>query len=461
MSNNFSRWFETLAGQEPDLDLPKRVIARIRQQQEASEVLIGWIQLGVVTVFGILYTLAPKTFTEEADFAPVPWALGAYLVFTLTRLHLARIRRLPEWFLHLSVVLDMALLLSLIWSFHLQYEQPASFYLKTPTLLYVFIFIALRALRFEVRYVVLAGAVAALGWLIMVGYVIWYDPDDPMITRDYVEYMTSNSVLLGAEFDKVISILTVTAILTLTIARARRLMVQSIVESSAAHNLSKFVPSQVAARITRAEDVVAGEGEIREATMLFIDMESFTTMSETLDPSKLIKTVNAYFEVVEKPIKRRGGVINQFQGDAVLASFNLPDPVDDHSAQAVRAALDIQQALSKRDFGSQITIRARVGINTGPVVGGIVGTGELLSYTVHGDAVNLAARLEKLNKEFESRIMVSERTRELAGPLKFPFQLAGEVQIRGRKAAARVYTLDVDATELEPDGVTGPAHSPG
>jgi len=201
MSSSLSTWLERIAGREQYLDLPKRVIIRVRQQQEASEVLIGWIQLGVVTVFGVLYTLAPKTFTDEADFAPVPWALGAYLVFTLTRLHLARIRRLPEWFLHLSVVLDMALLLCLIWSFHLQYKQPASFYLKAPTLLYAFIFIALRALRFEVRYVVLAGAVAALGWLVMVAYVIWYEPNDPMITRDYVEYMTSNSVLLGAEFD--------------------------------------------------------------------------------------------------------------------------------------------------------------------------------------------------------------------------------------------------------------------
>ena len=173
MSNRFYNWLERMAGREHVLDLPKRVIVRVRQQQEASEVLIGWIQFGVVSVFGVLYMLAPKTFSEEAAFAPVPWALGAYLVFTLTRLHLAQIRRLPEWFLHLSVVLDMALLLGLIWSFHLQYEQPSSFYLKAPTLLYVFIFIALRALRFEVRYVVLAGAVAAIGWLIMVAYVIW------------------------------------------------------------------------------------------------------------------------------------------------------------------------------------------------------------------------------------------------------------------------------------------------
>ena len=94
--------------------------------------------------------------------------------------------RLPGWLLSLSVVIDMALLLGLIWSFHLQYNQPPSFYLKAPTLLYVFIFIALRALRFEARYVVMSGLVAAIGWGFMIGYVVVAEVGNPMITRDYI-----------------------------------------------------------------------------------------------------------------------------------------------------------------------------------------------------------------------------------------------------------------------------------
>ena len=86
--------------------------------------------------------------------------------------------RLPAWLLALSIIIDMALLFGLIWSFHLQYAQPPSFYLKAPTLLYVFIFIALRALRFEAKYVVFAGLAAALGWLAMVLYVVFVDPDE-------------------------------------------------------------------------------------------------------------------------------------------------------------------------------------------------------------------------------------------------------------------------------------------
>ena len=341
--------------------------------------------------------------------------------------------------------MDMTLLLALIFSIHIKYQQPASFYLKVPTLLYIFIFIALRALRYEVRYVLLAGSVAAVGWLTMVWYVVSVDPLDPMVTRDYVQYMTSNSVLLGAEFDKVISILIVTGILAVAIARARALLVRSVVEGSAAEDLSKFVPSEVARQVKFAEERMAlGYGEVREATILFTDIEGFTSISERLSPTELIATLNAYFKVVTEPIERHGGVINQFQGDAILATFNVPDDLEDHAARAVSAALEIQERLHNHSFGPELTLRSRVGINTGVVVGGLVGTGERLGYTVHGDDVNLAARLEQLNKEYGTRILVSGKTRELAGPERFNFDRIQSVLVRGRVAEVEVFTVTQD-----------------
>lgn len=425
--------------------LPPRVRDRIRRQQESSEIAIGWVQLGVVLTFAALYTIAPKTFTEEADFAPVPWALSIYFVFTVVRLWLAHIGRLPDWMLYLSVVVDMLLLLGLIWSFHLQYKQPASFYLKAPTLLYVFIFIALRSLRFQARFVMVAGAAAAIGWLMMVWYVISADPKDSMITRNYVEYMTSNSILLGAEFDKIISILLVTAILAVAITRARRLLIQSVVDSSTAQDLSRFVPSEVVRRVRSSEEgVQAGQGEVALATIFFIDIEGFTTISESLEPTALIKTLNDYFTAVTEPIERYGGTITQFQGDAILASFNLPDPHPQHAANAIRAAIDIQEVLKTRTFGEGITLRSRIGINSGEVVGGLVGTGKRLGYTIHGDDVNLAARLEHLNKEYGTRIIVAQTTCELAGWDRFAFERLGEVQLRGRSQPTTIYTIQLD-----------------
>ena len=423
--------------------LPGRVRDAIRRQQDSSEIVVGWIQLSIVVTFSILYALSPNPYTADTVFASEPWVLGVYLLFTLVRVVLAHRRALPNWLLYVSVIVDMLLLLALIWSIHIKYGQPASFYLKVPTLLYVFIFIALRALRFEARYVLLAGAVAAGGWLLMVLYAARIVPDNPMITRDYVQYMTSNSILLGAEFDKVISMLIVTGILAVAITRARNLLVRSVVESTAAAELSRFVPSEVAAQLKASETrIEAGAGDVRETTIFFNDLEGFTTLSEGMSPVELISTLNEYFSAVTEPIVRHGGVINQYQGDAILATFNLPKAHEDHAAGAVRAAIEIQHILASRTFGAGLRLVSRVGINTGIVVGGLVGAQDRLGYTVHGDDVNLAARLEALNKEHGTRIIVSERTRELAGPESFAFEALGTVTVRGRSQPVTVYRID-------------------
>ena len=423
--------------------LPARVAARVRAQEVASEILVGWIQLAVVAGFSIVYFLARKTFSADAPFRPVPWVLGAYLGFTLLRLTLAYRNRLSEWMRYLSIVIDMSLLIGLIWSFHLQYMQPPSFYLKAPTVLYIFIFIALRTLNFDARKVMTAGFVAILGWLLLVAYVVTIDPHDAMITHDYVHYLTSNSVLIGAEVDKIISIAVVTAILAYAIARNRRLLTLAVTESATNQDLARFVPPEVATLIKTSDDgVQVGSGEPREATVLFLDLEGFTSLSERLPPDELVRTLNMFYAAAAEPLGRHDGVINQFQGDAILATFNAPRLNSDHAANAIRAALEIQAMLAARTFGAGLVLRARIGINTGVVIHGLIGTPDRLGYTVIGDEVNVAARLEALNKQYGTSIIVSEQTRERAGSGNFACVLLDEVQLRGRMAPTRIYRVE-------------------
>ncbi len=424
------------------LQLPERLRKSIQDQQERSEILISIIQLVIVTIFGLLYLLAPKTFGQDADFAPVPWVLAIYFGFSLVRFRLALLRRLPDWMLYLSAVADIFLLLGLMWSFHLQYEQPPSFYLKAPTLLYLFIFISIRALHFDPRFVVATGVSAAVGWVFMVLYVIYQDPIDNMVTRDYVEYMTSNSVLIGAEFDKIVSILMVTGVLALALQRARNLLFESVIEGSAARDLSRFVPEEVAQKVIQSEEgATTGKGEVAECSILFTDIEGFTAISESLPPEALIEALNRYFELVAKPIADNGGVISQFQGDAILATFNLPRQDAQHAASAVRAALQIQQVVDGIEFADGVYFNTRVGINTGRVVGGLVGSGDRVGYTVHGDNVNLAARLEQLNKDYGTRIVVADSTREQIADNLFRFSELGETSVRGLNRPVKVFTV--------------------
>jgi adenylate cyclase len=266
-----------------------------------------------------------------------------------------------------------------------------------------------------------------------------------MITRDYVEYMTSNSILIGAEFDKVVSILMVTGVLALALYRARKLLVESVIEGSAARDLSRFVPAEVAQRVTQSEEgAITGKGEVAECTILFTDIEGFTAISETMPPEQLIEALNRYFTLIGEPIGRHGGVISQFQGDAVLATFNVPSSDPDHAANAVRAALAIQQVLDGVEFGEGISFNTRVGINTGAVVGGLVGSGDRVGYTVHGQNVNLTARLEQLNKDYGTRIIVAQSTLDEIAEGSFDFTALGEVSVRGLQRSVQIYTVSVE-----------------
>lgn len=432
------RAIDFILGEGPKGSPPERVRWLIVEQQVRSEILIGWVQLTLILFFLVLYAASPKTSAGTA-FQPVPWVLAAFFAVTLLRVVAAHRRWLTSPLLTLGVLIDMALLMGLIWSFHLQYGQPAPFYLKAPTLLYVFIFIALRALCFEPLYVVAAGIAAAAGWLLLLVYAA--RSGEMVVTRDYVHYMTSNSVLVGAEIDKIISMLMVTAVLAIGLARARRILYRAVLDSVLAKDLSRFVPPQIADRISAAEHAPQpGDGEIREASVLFTDIEGFSTISEKVTPERLVSLLNAYFETVSAAVERHGGAVTQFQGDAMLVTFNAVGPDPDHAANAVRCALAIQEATRERDFGGGVRLRTRCGINTGRIVTGAVGTRERLLYTVHGDEVNIAARLEQLNKKYGTYLLTSESTVRAAGA-GFAFRRVDEVVVRGRAGATVVYAV--------------------
>jgi len=426
-------------GEGPKGTPPERVRWLIVEQQVKSEILIGWVGFALVLFFLVLYTVSPKT-SAGTRFLPVPWVLVAFFAVTGLRLALAYRRWLNPGVLIVGVCLDIALLLGLIWSFHLQYQQPAPFYLKVPTMLYVFIFIALRALRFEPMYVIAAGLSAAFGWLVLLVYAAY--SGEMVVTRDYVRYMTSNSVLIGAEIDKVIAILMVTGVLALALARSRRILYRAVLDSVLAKDLSRFVAPEVAERISTSErGLQPGEGEVREASVLFTDIEGFSTISEQVSPERLVMLLNEYFDAMSRIVDGHGGVITQFQGDAMLVTFNTVRDDPAHAANAVRAAIEIRETTRERLFGGAVRMRTRCGINTGRIVAGAVGSAERLLYTVHGDEVNIAARLEQLNKKYGTYILLSESTVRAAGG-HFSFRPVDEIAVRGRVGPTRTYTVE-------------------
>ncbi len=204
----------------------------------------------------------------------------------------------------------------------------------------------------------------------------------------------------------------------------------------------RYVDESVAATILQREGEGVLAGETREATVLFTDIAGFTTIAEHLAPDALVAALNEYLETVLEPIRAHGGVVNTFIGDGLFASFNMPLACESHACAAVRAAIEIQRAVGGRTFGDMgAAFATRIGISTGHVIGGSVGAGRRLTFTLLGDTVNLAARLEQLNKDYGTRILVSNSTREACGD-QFVFRDLGSVAVRGRSDAAIVFSVD-------------------
>jgi adenylate cyclase len=384
--------------------IPARVMAEIDAREAAAERLIGWVQLGIVVFFAMLYSLTPRAEGGSGENF-VPLTLAAYFLFTVFRVALSYRMTLPRWYLILSIIADVTLLCGLIFSFHIQYAQPPSFYLKAPTLMYLFIFISLRALRFDPRFVLITGVIGALGWLGLAGYALFADMGHMLITRNYVEYLTSNAILVGAEIDKSITILGVTAILSLVLYRGRQMLFEAIQSHVAAEDLKRFFAPDVASSITLSDDLpMVGQGEMRHAAILFVDVRSFTTTVEGMLPEAVMRILARYQEIALPEIERHNGQVDKFLGDGILATFGAVRPSETYAADALRAAGAVIDAFAAegdafRALGWPGPFQIGAAVACGGVTVGVVGARGRLEFTVIGNAVNLAAKLEAMNKQ--------------------------------------------------------------
>jgi adenylate cyclase len=315
-------------------------------------------------------------------------------------------------------VVDITVLMVTIWSFHLQYQEPPALYLKAPTMLYAFILIALRTLRFEPWLVLLAGVTAAAGWLALVAYAIW-GAGGAQMTRDFATYAMSYQVLLGAEVDKVVSLLMVTLILTLGLVRARKLLFRAATEQVAASELARFFAPEVAGRIRESDIALEpGQAELRNAAILMVDMRGFTPLSHRLAPPDVMALLSEYQSRVVTAVTDHGGSIDKFMGDGVLASFGATRATTSFAADALRALDALLE--TTRSWAEQRAARGlpapAVGaaLATGPVMFGTIGDESRLEYTVIGDPVNLVAKLEKHTKVERVRALCTAEAYEVA-----------------------------------------------
>ena len=219
---------------------------------------------------------------------------------------------------------------------------------------------------------------------------------------------------------------------------------------------SRFVPEQIIdSLVMQADDTnqKVGVGETRSVAILFSDIRSFTNISEKNRPDVLVAFLNRYFSTMVEIIKKHGGTIDKFIGDAIMAEFGTPVSYDDNCRRAVMAAYEMRDALPTVEMGDLVMpegmiFNIGIGIHYGDVIVGSIGSKDKTDYSVIGDNVNLASRLEGLTKTYGTQILVSESVRADAGEESFCFRHLDDVRVKGKKNAVPIYAVDRSPEEF-------------
>jgi len=222
---------------------------------------------------------------------------------------------------------------------------------------------------------------------------------------------------------------------------------KSFIRSAFGH----YVSPQLVNQLIKSPEKLSLKGEQKNLTVLFSDIRGFTTISEQMSSGQLGEFMNEYLTTMSHVIKSHGGTLDKFIGDAIMAIWGAPLDDEDHAARAVRAAMEMMNQLkaSQADFAARDLplIDIGIGINTGIVSVGNFGSRERFDYTVMGDNVNLASRLEGLNKDYGPNIIISEFTKAALGD-RFFCRIVDKVQVKGKNKAVVIYEPLVEG---EPD----------
>jgi adenylate cyclase len=211
---------------------------------------------------------------------------------------------------------------------------------------------------------------------------------------------------------------------------------------------SQFISPQMVDQLLETQDIDS-LNKRTELTILFSDLRGFTTLSEQMSPEELVNLLNPYLERMTTIIHKHGGTVDKYEGDAIIAFFGEPIPFQDHAIRAVRAAIEMRQALRRLNQTWQThgilnqTLEMGIGIHTGEVFVGLLGSQERITYTVIGDAVNLAARLQDKTKEHGYPILLSGVTRQ-ALTEEFQPDFVESSQVKGRSEPVEIYRLKAE-----------------
>lgn len=417
--------------------------------------------VGVLLLVGLALTFVALSGTEGSVRAAVQadrivaafLVLGAYSGIGAGSLFLLERGRFRPWMAWALTVADTAILCLALYSITQTSDLTVAYAAAFPPILLVPLLIGFTALRYDPRLVIFATVTVAVGLT-----ALWV-----ALPGSRIEGAAEINFLFGGppNLMRLLMVVLLGLILAAAVGRARALLLRAMEEARRRATVARFLPPEVERHIEAGADT---GGQVVEAAVLFADLRGFTALSESLDPRDLGAVLDRWRSAIQHAVGPQGGVIDKFIGDGALVVFGAPDRHPAPAEAAVRAARTLVADVAEWDAplsGGGPTACA-VSVHFGPVWSGVVGSDTRREFTVLGDTVNVAARIEEIAKAVDAPILMSAAVRD-----RLPSDLAGDTEamdrrpLRGRSGTVDLFRLAGGRDPVMPTPIQPRSRPPG
>ena len=383
-----------------------------------AEKLAAVAQLSLAILALCLYLLSPKGFARPSEvwFEPVKILLSFYIPWLALRYVVTANRKSSPSLSYIFLALDVIVLTTLIFLFHIQYGRPVSLSLHAPTFLYFFFLICVRCLSYNFSKIVFVGLLSSFCWLLVLVYSV--SQNNIIITRKFSEYVLPDRVLVGAELEKIFVLAVVTFVCALAVYRKKKLLTNFAEQSSRFLTMERLVGKAAFQSMAGHDrEISPGQGSKRTAATMMIDLRGFSKLSYEISAEQVVSYLGQYQRIVAAEIFKNNGSVDKYMGDGVLAHFGAVATSQSFAKDAMLALEGIYRRLDiwrAEMFKEGRSFDFGIAVALGEVIFGVIGHEDRMEITVIGEAVNLSAKMEKHTKSSGYRALVTSKLMEMA-----------------------------------------------
>lgn len=419
----------------------------IRAAQRRNERVSAYIRLTVIVVLFASFIPVRNEFPWSSLPALVLSAYGAIGLLSLALAHAGVFRPWIPWVYATVDVLILVILLMVLTHVHGIALRDA---FRVPGAAMIFMFLAQAALRYQPVLVLYTAALYVVSWIILVMGFGESGPA-PGSTSAVTE------LPLHIEYLRLVITVLVALILGLVVYRTRRLLQSAIIEARSKSNLAKYLPANLVREMADNGIHLIEQSRMQTVAVLFIDIRNFTGMCENMDPGAVTDLLTEFRKRMTRVVLSRGGTLDKFIGDAIMVEFGVPEPGESDARDALLCGIDLLRALTEwnkeRASLDLPPVEAGIGVHYGEVIAGALGDESRLEFTVIGDTVNTAERIERATRQAKVPMLVSRALLDAAGdpPPTVTCNPLPPQALRGREQPIWLYAIQPVAKRLHGD----------